>query len=363
MNIGLKIKQLRRERNITQEELGELVGLTAKAISRYENSTSYPDITLLPILANIFEITVDELLDVDIYKKEHEIKEILEENHKYKHLGEVEKSIELLRNALLKYPNNYKIMEELSSSLHGFFYAQYPNRVDALDEMISLSEKILEKCIDDEIRHSAIQILVHGYTEKGELEKAKQLALKMPVFYCCRNVLLEDVLKDEELEKHVKRNIILITEWFQDEILVLSQNADEETNIKLRMKYIDLMKFVFESDNCGFYNERIYRAYFNIALSYAKLGDVENAIDNCIKCIESAILFEKYDKVKLNSLLLDGLVVDKNVTTSNMAISTYQRIYDWLSSKHFDIIKNNVRYVEIEKLLNQINNYCQLAKI
>ena len=30
MNIGLKIKQLRRERNITQEELGELVGLTAK---------------------------------------------------------------------------------------------------------------------------------------------------------------------------------------------------------------------------------------------------------------------------------------------------------------------------------------------
>ena len=72
MNIGLKIKQLRRERNITQEELGELVGLTAKAISRWENSTSYPDITLLPILANIFEITVDELLDVDIYKKEQD---------------------------------------------------------------------------------------------------------------------------------------------------------------------------------------------------------------------------------------------------------------------------------------------------
>ena len=144
MNIGLKIKQLRRERNITQEELGELVGLTAKAISRWENSTSYPDITLLPILANIFEITVDELLDVDIYKKEHEIKEILEENHKYKHLGEVEKSIELLRNALLKYPNNYKIMEELASSLHGFFYAQYPNRIDALDEMISLSETTLD---------------------------------------------------------------------------------------------------------------------------------------------------------------------------------------------------------------------------
>lgn len=86
------------------------------------------------------------------------------------------------------------------------------------------------------------------------------------------------------------------------------------------------MKFVFESDNCGFYNERIYRAYFNIALIYTKLYDVENTMDNCIKYFESEILFAKYDKVKLNSLFLDGVVVDKNETTSNIAISTYQLI-------------------------------------
>ena len=75
---------------------------------------------------------------------------------------------------------------------------------------------------------------------------------------------------------------------------------------------------------------------------------VGNAIGNCIKCIESAILFEKYDKVKLNSLLLDGVVIDKNETTSNMAISTYQRIYDWLSSKHFDIIRNSVDLLKLK---------------
>lgn len=141
-----------------------------------------------------------------------------------------------------------------------------------------------------------------------------------------------------------------------NELLTLSKNVNEEMNIKLIMKYIDLMKFVFESDNCGFYNERIYRAYFDIALSYAKLGDVENAINNCNKCIKSAILFEKYDKVNLNSLLLDGVVIDKNETTANIAISTYQRIFDWFSSKYFDFIKNNERYVEVKKLLNQLKN-------
>ena len=81
----------------------------------------------------------------------------------------------------------------------------------------------------------------------------------------------------------------------------------------------------------------------------------ENAIENLIKCMKSAILFEKNDKVKLNSLLLDGIVIDKNETTSNMAISTYQRIYDWVSSKYFDKVRNNYSFKEVENLLNQLN--------
>lgn len=111
------------------------------------------------------------------------------------------------------------------------------------------------------------------------------------------------------------------------------------------------MNLVFESDNCGFYNERIYRAYFNIALSYAKLDNVEKAIENMIKCVKSAILFEKYDKVKLNSLLLDGVIIDKSTTTYNTSISTYERIFDWFSLKYFDKVRNNDIYMEIEKLL------------
>ncbi len=55
-------------------------------------------------------------------------------------------------------------------------------------------------------------------------------------------------------------------------------------------------------------------------------------------------MFEKYDRVNLNSLLLDGVAIDKNKTTSNMVVSTYQRL--------FDIIRNNVRYVEVKKSLN-----------
>ena len=89
MKIGLNIKKLRLAKGMTQEELAEYTGVNSRAISRWENGITFPDISLLPMLANIFEVTVDELLDVDVYKEEQDVKSIIEENQKYKNKGEV----------------------------------------------------------------------------------------------------------------------------------------------------------------------------------------------------------------------------------------------------------------------------------
>ena len=69
MNIGQKIKELRQENGLTQEDLAEQLGVSFQAISRWENGTTYPDITLLPIIANMFDVTIDYLLDMESHKK------------------------------------------------------------------------------------------------------------------------------------------------------------------------------------------------------------------------------------------------------------------------------------------------------
>ncbi len=143
MNIGLNIKKLRLTRGMTQEELAEYTGVSSRAVSRWENGITFPDISLLPVLANIFEVTVDELLDVDVYKKEQDIKQILDENQKYKHTGEVEKSIELLKKSLNKYPNNFEIMKQLKNALLMYYCAKDGDRGYLLDEITELCEKIL----------------------------------------------------------------------------------------------------------------------------------------------------------------------------------------------------------------------------
>lgn len=60
--LGSRITQKRKALGFTQEELAEKLGVSAQAVSKWENDLSCPDITLLPILAKILSTTVDELL-------------------------------------------------------------------------------------------------------------------------------------------------------------------------------------------------------------------------------------------------------------------------------------------------------------
>lgn len=62
MNLGNKIQKLRKERNITQEDLASELGVTAAAVSKWENDYTLPDIIMLCAIADYFDITTDELL-------------------------------------------------------------------------------------------------------------------------------------------------------------------------------------------------------------------------------------------------------------------------------------------------------------
>ena len=72
--MGSFISALRRANGITQQELSERLGVTNKAVSRWERDENAPDISLLPAIAEIFGITTDELLSGE-RKKDFEISE------------------------------------------------------------------------------------------------------------------------------------------------------------------------------------------------------------------------------------------------------------------------------------------------
>ena len=60
--INFRLSDLRKAKHITQGELAEFVGTSFQTISKWENGITMPDITVLPVLAAFFEVSIDELL-------------------------------------------------------------------------------------------------------------------------------------------------------------------------------------------------------------------------------------------------------------------------------------------------------------
>lgn len=83
MTFGQIIKKLRRDADMTQERLAEVLSVSAQAVSRWETDTGMPDVSLLPPLANLFGVTTDYLLGVDITKKDENIDAIREKANAY----------------------------------------------------------------------------------------------------------------------------------------------------------------------------------------------------------------------------------------------------------------------------------------
>ena len=73
MNIGEKIRLLRYRAGFTQEQLAEKLGVSAQSVSKWENSAAMPDITLLPLIAGEFGVSIDELFDLTKEQKLHRI--------------------------------------------------------------------------------------------------------------------------------------------------------------------------------------------------------------------------------------------------------------------------------------------------
>lgn len=117
MHIGNKIKQLRQKAGLTQEQLANLIGISAQAISKWETGTTMPDITLLPVLSTEFGVTIDELFDLSVEQKLQRIERRmdLEESFSPETFREYE---EFLKNMEREHHDRHQVLSLLAHLYH-----------------------------------------------------------------------------------------------------------------------------------------------------------------------------------------------------------------------------------------------------
>ena len=78
MEPGKKIRQLRFKAGMTQEQLAEKLGIGPQSVSKWENAVPMPDITTLPMLAEIFGVSIDDLFGLTAEQRVNRIERSLD---------------------------------------------------------------------------------------------------------------------------------------------------------------------------------------------------------------------------------------------------------------------------------------------
>ena len=178
INLGSKIRFLRKNKGITQEQLACALNMSPQAVSKWEMGASYPDVAILPVIAAYFKISLDELFDYDPEEIEEKIQKIIINVGKKRTFEEREK---LLLDGIAAYPGSDKLKTELLERYAGQIRAY--GKTEYKDQALALGEKLIEESQDTLIVLSAKASIADIYIATGNYEAGKKLIESMPYLY------------------------------------------------------------------------------------------------------------------------------------------------------------------------------------
>ncbi|MDD6682012.1 MAG: helix-turn-helix domain-containing protein [Clostridiales bacterium] len=194
--LGEKLKALRMEKGITQEQLGEIFGVSAQAVSRWENDTADPDISLLPGLAIYFDVTVDALLGMDVIKKQESINQVHGEINRFMVNGKFEEAVAFIREKMKIYPGDLGLMMSLGETL-----ARLSDDPACRTEAIRIGEEILQNGkVSMNGKGTTAANLLFLYVRDRNREKSARLIKSLPHIWESREMLAPEMEDGKEYE-------------------------------------------------------------------------------------------------------------------------------------------------------------------
>ena len=280
VTIGSKIKELRKRDGRKQEDVAIALGITNQAISRWEAGKGYPDMEIIPAIANYFHVTIDELFGYN-NDREHKLSSYLEkanEMAKPEYMMDkknLKKYEQFLREALSEFPNEWRLQERLAIVLQAKAVSQGANKIDKniLCEAAELLELSRKECDDDHRKEVITHSLISVYTQMGEGKKIKEMAASASTIHSSREIIKTAIPNSDDKGRYLDDAFLSLIHEFS---VLLWNNQDYTKDPSFYQSIIELYKGIFRGDY-GLFNSDLCLLCLQVSRIYAKSGDKKHA--------------------------------------------------------------------------------------
>lgn len=319
LNLGTKIRQLRHRDGRTQETLAEVLGVTSQAVSRWESGGSYPDIEIMPAIANYFSVTIDELFG---YQNDREakidaiIQKVAAFDIQYDTDDQwVEECLSLLRAGLAEFPASERLLITLAETLWeagwrrntgGSFYdadgyIRYNYDREKTNPYWSEAQKICEYLLDNAKDHTvfaqAVAILVPLHRNYGECDKSTAYAMQMPGLQKSQEYLLTEATDGKLGAKYTTDFLLESAKAFSEQLVnsIVSNrnNFDSHHPIRKICGAISLFGLICEDGNMGIYHDFVSKLYLYLSALQWHRGYHDDTFDSLNKALLHARACER----------------------------------------------------------------------
>ena len=301
VKLGEKIRELRRRDGRKQEDLAAAVGVSNQAVSRWESEGSYPDVEIIPAIANYFHVTIDELFGYS-GDREERIREIIAKTEEMARKGEFAGTVTLLRDAAAEFPSEGRILVQYVLALvycgwqkhgirarweQGSEFAGFDHEYNSSNEYFREAARVFEKAIGMELepsdRDTILLMMVMIYGEMGEFEKAKELCEKQNSIIVCRELLLPETAQGEDAARYRGEAILALLmqlkNVFITSVAARASLSLSSEGVRLLTGLARLYETVFSDGKFGYGHLWVSELYLHAAIYESHCGSADQAFE------------------------------------------------------------------------------------
>lgn len=340
--MGEIIAQKRKESGMTQAELAEYIGVSKPAVSKWESGYSLPDITLLPVLASFFDISIDELMGYQPQMNERNIDAI----HKklIKNLSEL--SADTVFSECRSYISKYYFCWQLILKMSQFMYDHYTMSADPqeiLYEIIRYTKRIYGHCNDSIIAKKARYLNACCLIHLNEFDEAQKILENLIEPVTNAPMLLAFIYNEQGKKSDAKKIITDVIEQNLQLMFAAISSAclyADEIDAEVCLQKYSALFDLFESEK--YYPEHLLIFYYAMSIMYCNTKNKEASLNYLCKFIA----------------LLEHKIHDKNKRQFSYKMILKTAINFTAENKAFRILHDDESYHEtINQLKKMLEEY------